>query len=43
MTLDNGINPLGITDFLNWSNGAYYLRIQAKDQSYYSKLMKQKQ
>ena len=42
MTLDNGINPLGISDFLNWSNGAYYLRIQAKDQSYYSKLMKQK-
>lgn len=42
MTLENGINPLGISDFLNWSNGAYYLRIQAKDQSYYSKLMKQK-
>lgn len=41
ITLVNGINPLGITNFTNWSNGAYYLQIQAGEHSYYSKLMKQ--
>lgn len=41
MTLANGINPLGITNFSNWSNGAYYLQIQAGEHSYYSKLMRQ--
>lgn len=42
MTLVNGINPLGIPDFLNWSNGAYFLQIQTTEHSYYNKLMKQK-
>jgi hypothetical protein len=41
ITLVNGINPLGISNFTNWSNGAYYLQIQAGEHSYYSKLMKQ--
>lgn len=41
ITLVNGVNPLGITNFINWSNGAYYLQIQAGEHSYYSKLMKQ--
>jgi len=41
MQLVNGVNPLGINDFQHWSNAAYYLRIETKDHSYYSKLMKQ--
>ena len=41
LVLGNGINPLGISNFHNWSNGAYYLQIQAGEHSYYSKLMKQ--
>ncbi|MCC6584298.1 MAG: S8 family peptidase [Chitinophagales bacterium] len=41
MSLVNGINPLGISNFQNWSKGAYYLQIQAGEHSYYSKLMKQ--
>lgn len=43
MTLVNGINPLGIPNFLDWSNGAYFLQIQTSEHNYYSKLMKQKQ
>lgn len=39
--LSNGINPLGITNFSSWSNGAYYLQIQSGEHSYYSKLMRQ--
>jgi len=41
MQLLNGVNPLGVPNFLNWSNAAYFLQIQTQDQSYYSKLMKQ--
>lgn len=41
LQLVNGVNPLGITDFLHWSNSAYYLQIQTPKTNYYSKLMKQ--
>jgi hypothetical protein len=41
MQLINGVNPLGVPNFLNWSNAAYFLQIQTQEQSYYSKLMKQ--
>lgn len=40
MQLINGVNPLGIPNFLNWSNSTYFLQIQTQEQSYYSKLMK---
>jgi hypothetical protein len=39
--LQNGENPLGISDFIHWSNGAYFLQIQGEEQNYYSKLIKQ--
>lgn len=41
MQLVNGINPLGIADFLHWSNTAYYMQIQTSKENYYTKLMKQ--
>lgn len=37
---NNGINALGIPDFLSWSKGAYFLQIQSESENYYSKLMK---
>ncbi len=41
MLLSNGPNPLGIKDFAKWSNGTYFLQIQAGEHNYYSKLLKQ--
>ncbi len=41
LQLVNGVNPLGITDFMHWSNSAYYLQIKTPKTNYYSKLMKQ--
>ena len=39
--LQNGINPLGISDFTHWPNSPYFLQIQGTEHSFYSKLIKQ--
>ena len=41
LILQNGINPLGISNFSDWSRAAYYLHIRSDDKSYYTKLLKQ--
>lgn len=39
--LQNGINPLGISDFMHWPSSPYFLQIQGAEHSFYSKLIKQ--
>lgn len=39
--LHNGENSLGISNFTQWSKGAYFMQIQGQEQSFYSKLLKQ--